>query len=197
MTPEVTLTDRPSPAARCAICHDDLRGAPDETACAECKVPFHVDCRADLARCPTLGCGPRDVPGPPGAPRLGRAIALSAVTALGAAAGAFLEAPVELRVAALALHLLVVPAWWAQRFSEARGAYRVSHFVAAAVGIAFVEAAVGAFTLFLVHSAEHGETRAADVAAGILGSASAVLLPPVLARVAGAFLHAPRRRRPA
>lgn len=39
---------------RCAICHDSL-GEP-RTICAACRSAAHGDCRADLGRCPTLGC---------------------------------------------------------------------------------------------------------------------------------------------
>jgi hypothetical protein len=39
---------------RCAFCHDLLY--PPESACSLCFTRLHVDCFADLARCPTLGC---------------------------------------------------------------------------------------------------------------------------------------------
>lgn len=45
---------RPSPHARCALCHD---GADDATTCPGCETLTHPSCR-DEARgvCPTLGC---------------------------------------------------------------------------------------------------------------------------------------------
>src|SRR5206468_850593 len=41
---------------RCALCHADLE-EPSLT-CPSCKTVLHSDCRAELARCPTLGCKP-------------------------------------------------------------------------------------------------------------------------------------------
>jgi len=38
---------------RCAICHDDARGA---SSCVRCGSVFHADCREGLGRCPSLGC---------------------------------------------------------------------------------------------------------------------------------------------
>jgi hypothetical protein len=43
-----------SPDARCAYCHDALRGA--VATCARCHTVCHDDCREQLGRCPTLGC---------------------------------------------------------------------------------------------------------------------------------------------
>ncbi len=42
------------PAARCAVCHDDLDLL--AVACAGCASVGHVECWADLGRCSTLGC---------------------------------------------------------------------------------------------------------------------------------------------
>ncbi|HZU98332.1 MAG TPA: hypothetical protein VFF73_16620 [Planctomycetota bacterium] len=39
---------------RCAYCHEVLEAG---LACAACHTAFHADCRAELAHCPTLGCG--------------------------------------------------------------------------------------------------------------------------------------------
>ncbi len=45
---------------RCAFCHDALveggTGADERVECAGCKTVLHWDCRALLARCPTIGC---------------------------------------------------------------------------------------------------------------------------------------------
>ncbi len=45
---------------RCAFCHDALVeggvGADERVECAGCKTVLHWDCRALLARCPTIGC---------------------------------------------------------------------------------------------------------------------------------------------
>jgi len=44
-------------ALRCAFCHDDLDEKEGESVtCAGCRTVLHWDCRALLARCPTLGC---------------------------------------------------------------------------------------------------------------------------------------------
>ena len=45
---------RSSPEARCSVCHDALGRAP--TVCPGCRTLSHRDCRAELARCPSLGC---------------------------------------------------------------------------------------------------------------------------------------------
>jgi general secretion pathway protein G len=42
------------PAARCAVCHDDLDLL--AVACAGCASVGHVGCWAELGRCSTLGC---------------------------------------------------------------------------------------------------------------------------------------------
>jgi tetratricopeptide (TPR) repeat protein len=42
---------------RCAVCHDVLETATH--VCGRCGVSLHADCRASLARCPTLGCWQR------------------------------------------------------------------------------------------------------------------------------------------
>jgi general secretion pathway protein G len=42
------------PAARCAVCHTDLDLL--AVACAGCASVAHVECRAALGRCSTLGC---------------------------------------------------------------------------------------------------------------------------------------------
>jgi general secretion pathway protein G len=39
---------------RCAFCHGAL--APPESVCSRCFTRLHVECRAALSRCPTLGC---------------------------------------------------------------------------------------------------------------------------------------------
>lgn len=39
---------------RCAYCHGAL--ADQQVACRACDTRLHPDCRADLDRCPTLGC---------------------------------------------------------------------------------------------------------------------------------------------
>lgn len=46
----------PSKAQRCGYCHDDFGG---ELAafCPLCDSRLHLDCLAELQRCPTLGCG--------------------------------------------------------------------------------------------------------------------------------------------
>src|SRR5579883_599660 len=44
-------------ALRCALCHDDLGG--DALASCACGTILHLECRATLGRCPTLGCRPR------------------------------------------------------------------------------------------------------------------------------------------
>jgi hypothetical protein len=42
---------------RCAFCHDALEGGDAESVtCPGCRTVLHWDCRALLARCPTLGC---------------------------------------------------------------------------------------------------------------------------------------------
>jgi hypothetical protein len=51
---EVTV-QRGEGAQRCAFCHEAL-GAREAVVCAGCGSAMHVDCGADLARCPTLGC---------------------------------------------------------------------------------------------------------------------------------------------
>ena len=57
MTALPGLTVRPRFAAtRCAVCHDDLL-APG-TTCPRCGTVAHPECRAELARCPTLACSP-------------------------------------------------------------------------------------------------------------------------------------------
>ncbi len=43
----------PTRALRCAICHDDAKNA---ATCPGCASVFHVECREELARCPSLGC---------------------------------------------------------------------------------------------------------------------------------------------
>jgi hypothetical protein len=43
----------PRPLLRCAYCHEGLN---DGTSCVACHAVFHADCRAELGRCPTLGC---------------------------------------------------------------------------------------------------------------------------------------------
>ena len=51
------LIERLGGGVRCALCHDDL----DSATAAECGcgAVLHVECRAGLGRCPTLGCAPR------------------------------------------------------------------------------------------------------------------------------------------
>ena len=55
MTALPGLTVRPRFAAtRCAVCHDDLL-APG-TTCPRCGTVAHLECRTEMARCPTLAC---------------------------------------------------------------------------------------------------------------------------------------------
>ncbi|MEZ6186036.1 MAG: hypothetical protein R3F62_13625 [Planctomycetota bacterium] len=58
-TPAVTSRGRP---LRCAVCHGDF--AAEERPCAGCGTACHVECRAELGRCPTPGCreGPAEAP---------------------------------------------------------------------------------------------------------------------------------------
>lgn len=54
---------RPAGNVRCAVCHG---AAIDALPCPGCRTVVHADCRTDLGRCPTLGCGAaREVPAPP------------------------------------------------------------------------------------------------------------------------------------
>jgi hypothetical protein len=53
---DLALDPRPGSPLRCAGCHDLLA---DPVACPGCGAVLHPDCLADLARCPTLGCGDR------------------------------------------------------------------------------------------------------------------------------------------
>jgi hypothetical protein len=56
---DLEVDRRSDSALRCASCHDHIAGA--RHACARCGSVQHVDCRADLGRCPTLGCGVADI----------------------------------------------------------------------------------------------------------------------------------------
>ena len=49
----IKIRGRSAPA-RCALCHDDLLGP--GTTCPRCGTVAHLECRAELARCPTLAC---------------------------------------------------------------------------------------------------------------------------------------------
>ncbi len=42
---------------RCALCHDDVGGV--ALASCVCGTILHLECRATLGRCPTLGCRSR------------------------------------------------------------------------------------------------------------------------------------------
>jgi hypothetical protein len=44
---------RSTTTLRCAVCHDDARGA---VACAACAVLIHDECARLCGGCPTLGC---------------------------------------------------------------------------------------------------------------------------------------------
>jgi hypothetical protein len=46
-----------STALRCAACHGEL--AAERFICALCRTALHVECRLELARCPSLGCPSR------------------------------------------------------------------------------------------------------------------------------------------
>ena len=50
----LVLTERPSPDARCAFCHDDLDA--DTFECPQCQTKLHADCADNIPECPTLGC---------------------------------------------------------------------------------------------------------------------------------------------
>lgn len=50
----VSVAKRVSAAVRCAYCHDDLGEL--STVCSGCQTALHAECRASLAKCPTLGC---------------------------------------------------------------------------------------------------------------------------------------------
>jgi hypothetical protein len=41
---------------QCAYCHDEIV-VTEFVACATCGAACHASCRAELRRCPTLGCG--------------------------------------------------------------------------------------------------------------------------------------------
>ena len=42
---------------RCPLCRADFLCAEEVTACLRCATHFHAECRAELHRCSTLGCG--------------------------------------------------------------------------------------------------------------------------------------------
>lgn len=51
---------------RCALCHGEARGLLE--GCGACGALLHADCRRDLGRCPTIGCGEASVQAQPLAP---------------------------------------------------------------------------------------------------------------------------------
>lgn len=55
---ELILVGRRSPGQRCAYCHGEL-GDEEVATCEGCQVTLHVACRAEVAACPTRGCGRR------------------------------------------------------------------------------------------------------------------------------------------
>jgi hypothetical protein len=68
------------------MCHDRLGAV--HLACPDCRTCVHDDCQAELARCPTLGCGSlrpwrwvEPAPAPTRRPRLERVAALLVVAA--------------------------------------------------------------------------------------------------------------------
>lgn len=75
----------------CLICRDDLRA--DVIVCAGCGARFHLECRAALARCSTLGCTGAPparatpvAPPPPASPGVSLPIDAQAASALAALA---------------------------------------------------------------------------------------------------------------
>ena len=93
--PRAVVRDRTG-SMRCALCHDAL--GPSTCACPSCGSVVHLDCRAELARCPTLACPGvrrRVVHVREGAPRIPLFRALGQVLA---AAGLILLALVGLAV---------------------------------------------------------------------------------------------------
>jgi hypothetical protein len=50
---QISINQRDSRAARCAICHDEARPLKQ---CPRCASLFHDACRRELRRCPTIGC---------------------------------------------------------------------------------------------------------------------------------------------
>ncbi|RMG10163.1 MAG: hypothetical protein D6731_17970 [Planctomycetota bacterium] len=89
---------------RCAYCHDAR--ARLEAACA-CGTLLHPDCRAELTRCPTLGCGRSLPPRPVSAAGAVRAAGASLATALVEAAVALLvSAAGALLLGAMAVGIL-------------------------------------------------------------------------------------------
>lgn len=44
------------PAARCAVCHDDLEPSALQAVCPGCELRGHLGCLIDARGCPTLGC---------------------------------------------------------------------------------------------------------------------------------------------
>ncbi|MGE0711051.1 MAG: hypothetical protein AB7N76_28600 [Planctomycetota bacterium] len=53
----IALRERPSPALRCAYCHDDLAEEPGQ-GCARCGTRLHLECWEEVGLCLTLGCSP-------------------------------------------------------------------------------------------------------------------------------------------
>lgn len=49
------MTDPVAGDLRCGLCHDAL-AEPDQVRCPGCATLLHGECRAQLGRCPTLGC---------------------------------------------------------------------------------------------------------------------------------------------
>src|SRR5947207_2390067 len=50
----VRIVGRRRSEERCVICHGALRDQP--VTCPACHATTHADCRAEVDRCPTLGC---------------------------------------------------------------------------------------------------------------------------------------------
>ncbi len=125
---------------RCSICHGDL--GRETESCSECGTACHHDCRAQLGRCPTLGCarasarivrvdgGARPRITVDSEPSLFWASVISIATGLGTGFSGVValltqlfgegSAPgwAELFVLVAVVHFLVLPTWWCRRFME-------------------------------------------------------------------------------
>jgi hypothetical protein len=190
---DLSVTDRASPDVRCAICHGPFDAEAAALACPLCKTPCHEECRKSLGRCPVIGCGVKP-PRPPG-PWHRVPILLSAATGLGlAVALAGLDLAREERAALVVAHLVLVPGFWVQVFSRARGFHRFGRFVFGAVGVGFGEVVLGGLGYSIFAAVPDEEIKTAAALAGILGSVGWVLLPPYLAALMGVVHH--ERRRP-
>ena len=49
------MTGRAS-CLRCAYCHEDFEPAEEPAACLGCATQYHLDCRAALRACASVGC---------------------------------------------------------------------------------------------------------------------------------------------